>query len=84
MYGIRRGNPLDVENYDGKSWSVMVDAFHFYRIVFCGEVEKLRSTKFSKSAKEEWDFLWCVIQYNSMSSSVVYHTVCMPPVFFGS
>jgi hypothetical protein len=24
---------LDVENDDPKSWSVMVDAFHFYRIV---------------------------------------------------
>jgi hypothetical protein len=41
---------LDVENDDPKSWSVMVDAFHFYRIVL--RVVKLRRVAVDKVLEE--------------------------------
>jgi hypothetical protein len=45
---MRRGI-LDVDNGDGKS---LVGKLHFHRVVLQGEVQKLRSTKFSKSGEE--------------------------------
>jgi hypothetical protein len=53
LHGIQRGDPLDVENDDGKSWSVMVDIFHFCCDVLRGEVAVNKSSRGAGKKNEE-------------------------------